>query len=37
MNNLEEIALLVKNCTDCPLSAGRTNAVPGEGPENAPV
>ncbi len=35
MNSLEEIALLVKNCTDCPLHSGRTNAVPGEGPADA--
>ena len=35
MNSLEEIALLVKSCTDCPLSAERTNAVPGEGPGDA--
>ena len=35
MNSLEEIALLVKSCTDCPLSAERTNAVPGEGPRDA--
>ena len=34
-NNLEEIALLVRNCTCCPLSTGRTNAVPGEGPGDA--
>ena len=35
MNSLQEIALLVKNCGDCPLGAQRTNAVPGEGPEDA--
>ena len=35
MNNLEEVALLVRNCVDCPLSTGRTNAVPGEGPSDA--
>ena len=33
--SLDEIAHLVKDCTDCPLSAGRTNAVPGEGPAYA--
>lgn len=33
--SLDEIAHLVKDCTDCPLSAGRTNAVPGEGPAHA--
>ncbi|HRP08107.1 MAG TPA: uracil-DNA glycosylase, partial [Gemmatimonadales bacterium] len=29
--SLEEIAELVRACTRCPLSEGRTNAVPGEG------
>ena len=37
MNSLEEIAQLVRHCTDCPLSAGRTNAVPGEGPADAEI
>ena len=31
MNNLEEISILVNRCTDCELSRGRNNAVPGEG------
>ncbi|MBC8281652.1 MAG: hypothetical protein H8E48_12775, partial [Chloroflexi bacterium] len=31
MQSLEQIALLVRNCTDCPLSGSRTNSVPGEG------
>jgi len=35
MDTLDEVALLVRNCTDCPLSGGRINAVPGEGPSNA--
>ncbi len=35
MNSMEEVSLLVKNCLDCPLSAERTNAVPGEGPNDA--
>lgn len=35
MNTLEELAHLVKNCTDCPLHRDRTNAVPGEGPAGA--
>jgi DNA polymerase len=35
MNNLEEISLLVKGCTDCQLAKGRTNAVPGEGDSQA--
>ena len=37
MNSLEEIASRVRSCTDCPLSDNRTNAVPGEGPENADI
>ena len=35
MNSLEEVALLVRKCTECPLHGGRTNAVPGEGPARA--
>ena len=35
MNNLDEVAILVKSCTDCPLHHDRTNAVPGEGPADA--
>ena len=35
MNSLDEIAVLVKGCTDCALHLGRTNAVPGEGPPDA--
>lgn len=37
MDTLEEVALLVRNCTDCPLSGGRINAVPGEGPSDAEI
>ncbi len=37
MESLEQIADLVRNCTDCPLSGGRTNAVPGEGNPHAEV
>ena len=37
MNTLEEIAQRVRVCTDCPLSSSRTNAVPGEGPADAPI
>ena len=37
MGSLEEIAQRVRSCTDCPLSEGRTNAVPGEGPQNAEI
>ena len=35
MDSLHEVARLVQQCTDCPLSQTRTNAVPGEGPDNA--
>ena len=35
MNSIDEVALLVKRCTDCPLHRDRTNAVPGEGPADA--
>lgn len=37
MNSLPEIAGLVEQCTDCPLSRSRTNAVPGEGPADAEI
>ena len=37
MNSQEEIAELVRACTDCPLSQGRTHAVPGEGASNSRV
>ena len=37
MQNLEEVARKVRACTDCPLSQGRTNAVPGEGPEDSDI
>ncbi len=37
MENLEEVARRVRTCTDCPLSGSRTNAVPGEGPENSEI
>jgi DNA polymerase len=37
MNSLEEIAQLVRNCTDCPLHEGRTKAVPGEGAPDADI
>ena len=35
MNSLDEIARLVRQCTDCQLGRSRTNAVPGEGSPNA--
>jgi uracil-DNA glycosylase family 4 len=35
MNNLEQIALRITHCTDCELSQGRNNAVPGEGSPRA--
>ena len=37
IDSLEQIALLVRNCRDCPLSGGRTNSVPGEGNPQAEV
>ncbi|NQW22039.1 MAG: uracil-DNA glycosylase [SAR202 cluster bacterium] len=37
MGTLEQVADRVRNCTDCPLSEGRTNAVPGEGNPQAEV
>ncbi|MCH8296492.1 MAG: uracil-DNA glycosylase [Chloroflexi bacterium] len=37
MKTLDQVADLVRNCTDCPLSRGRTNAVPGEGNPQAEV
>jgi uracil-DNA glycosylase family 4 len=37
MNSLEEIAQLVRGCTDCPLHEGRTTAVPGEGSPDADI
>jgi DNA polymerase len=35
MNSLDEVAQLIRQCTDCPLHRGRTNAVPGEGSPTA--
>ncbi len=35
MPELEDIARQIRGCQDCRLAEGRTNAVPGEGPENA--
>ena len=37
MDNLEQVAHRIRNCVDCPLSGGRTNAVPGEGDPKAVV
>ena len=37
MDNLDQIGREVSVCTDCSLSRNRTNAVPGEGPENAEI
>ena len=37
MNTLEEVAQLVRHCSDCPLHQGRTNAVPGEGAADADI
>ena len=35
MDTLAELERQVRGCTDCPLHAGRTHAVPGEGPADA--
>ena len=37
MNTLEEVALQVRQCTECQLSQGRNNAVPGEGSAQAEI
>ncbi len=37
MDTLAEVARVVSTCTDCQLHAGRTNAVPGEGPDAAEI
>lgn len=37
MTELDQIAQQIKSCTLCPLHQGRVNAVPGEGPSNAPL
>ena len=37
MDDLHEVARLVEQCTDCPLSQDRTHAVPGEGPVGADI
>ena len=37
MDTLADLARRVSVCTDCPLHAGRTNAVPGEGPPDAEI
>ncbi len=37
MNTLSEIAAKVKDCTNCGLCKGRTNAVPGEGNSHAEI
>ena len=34
---LDQVAAMVRNCTDCPLAGGRINAVPGEGNPHAEV
>ena len=34
---LEEIAAEVRQCSKCPLGRSRTNAVPGDGPEDARI
>ena len=37
MHDLEAIAGEVRACQKCPLSQGRTHAVPGEGPADADI
>ncbi len=37
MENLQQIADLIGQCTDCDLYASRINAVPGEGDSNAEI
>lgn len=37
MSELTELCEEIKTCQKCILSQGRTNAVPGEGPENADI
>ena len=37
MDTVEEVARLVRQCQDCPLARGRTNAVPGEGDHDAEI
>ena len=37
MDSMEDVARSVRECTDCPLYRGRTNAVPGEGDVNSEV
>src|SRR5438045_2566378 len=37
MSELAELAQLIKRCPDCDLCKTRTEAVPGEGPEDARI
>jgi len=37
MSELQDLYQEIRRCTDCPLSQTRTQAVPGEGPEDAEV
>ena len=37
MDSVEEVDRLVRQCQDCSLSRGRTNAVPGEGAPDAEI
>ncbi|MGD1996042.1 MAG: uracil-DNA glycosylase [Anaerolineae bacterium] len=37
MSELEKVAAEIRSCTACLLHRGRTQAVPGEGPENAQI
>ena len=37
MTRFEELTKRIQECTDCPLSRTRTNAVPGDGPASADI
>ena len=37
MTRFEELTKRIQECTDCPLSRTRTNAVPGDGPSSADI
>ena len=37
MSRFEELTQRITQCTDCPLSRTRTNAVPGDGPSSADI
>jgi DNA polymerase len=37
VSELQQLAAEIRSCQKCPLFQGRTNAVPGEGPEDAQI